>query len=198
VVVETEEETRMKAVIEECVLDLVRADITLETTDAIVNAANPTLLGGGGVDGAIHRSGGPEILDACKEIVAHQGSLATGAAVITAAGRLKARFVIHTVGPVWQGGASGEAELLARCYRSCLALARQRELSTVALPSISTGAYGYPLRQASRIAIDTVTHELAEHPAALSLVRFVLFDETTLGAYMDALTRLRTVEIKPD
>ncbi len=186
----------MRAVVEECVLDLVRGDITLEATEAIVNAANPTLLGGGGVDGAIHRGGGPAILEECQRIAAAQGPLATGGAVITSGGRLKARFVIHTVGPVWHGGGSGEPDLLARCYRSCLELARQRQLSTVAFPSISTGAYGYPLREASRIAIDTVTEDLGAHPAALSLVRFVLFDETTLRAYMDALTRLRTVEIK--
>ncbi|MEM2459623.1 MAG: O-acetyl-ADP-ribose deacetylase, partial [Candidatus Bathyarchaeia archaeon] len=127
-------------------------------TDAIVNAANPSLMGGGGVDGAIHRKGGPKILEECKRIRAteYPDGLPTGKAVITTGGNLKAKYVIHTVGPVWRGGKSGEAELLAEAYRNSLKLAVSKGIKTIAFPSISTGAYGYPIDEASRIALSTV------------------------------------------
>jgi O-acetyl-ADP-ribose deacetylase (regulator of RNase III) len=185
----------MKAVIEGCRLELVKGDITVEKTDAIVNAANSSLLGGGGVDGAIHRAGGTEILEECSAIRAARGSLPAGQAVITRGGKLPARFVIHTVGPVWHGGGSGEEELLRGCYRACLALARERGLRSVAFPSVSTGAYGYPVKQAARAALEAVADELAAQPGALELVRFVLFDPATLAAYTEALTKLRTIAL---
>jgi O-acetyl-ADP-ribose deacetylase (regulator of RNase III) len=187
----------MRVVIEGCTLELCRGDITRESTDAIVNAANSSLLGGGGVDGAIHRAGGPAILEACRAIRAARGALPTGQAVITPAGALAARHVIHTVGPVWQGGDAGEEELLRSCYRSCLELAREHGLRRIAFPSISTGAYRFPVRKAARVALETVSDELAEHPAALELARFVLFDEATLEAYTEALTKLRTIALSP-
>jgi O-acetyl-ADP-ribose deacetylase (regulator of RNase III) len=154
--------------------------------DAIVNAANSSLMGGGGVDGAIHRAGGPAILEECRRIVARQGPLPPGEAVITTAGRLPSRHVIHTVGPVWHGGASGEPETLARCYRSSLRVARAHELRSVAFPSISTGAYGYPVAEAARVALHTVQAEIQE-PGSLELVRWALFSDADLRAYEEAL-----------
>src|SRR3989441_12526558 len=130
-------------------LTLEAGDITEQHVDAIVNAANTTLLGGGGVDGAIHRRGGPAILEACTQIVARQGGCPTGEAVITTGGRLPARFVIHTVGPVWSGGRRGEDDLLAAAYRNSLRLASERDLTTIAVPSISTGAYRFPIERAA-------------------------------------------------
>ncbi len=159
----------------------VQGDITEQRVDAIVNAANTSLLGGGGVDGAIHRVGGPQILEECRKI----GGCPTGQAVITSGGRLPARYVIHTVGPVWQGGHRGEPELLASCYRNSLALAVAHGIKTLAFPSISTGAYHYPLEQAAQVAINAVRgHTLAE-------VRFVLFEARVLEAYQDALAKVR-------
>jgi O-acetyl-ADP-ribose deacetylase (regulator of RNase III) len=170
-------------------LELVQGDITRERTDAIVNAANSSLLGGGGVDGAIHRAGGPAILEACREIRARQGRCAPGDAVITVAGRLAARWVIHTVGPVWRGGAAGEPEVLASCYRRSLALAAAHEARSIAFPSISTGVYGYPVDEAAPVALGAVAAVLggAGAPAPPALVRFVLFDATTFAAYQRAL-----------
>ena len=153
--------------------------------DAIVNAANSSLMGGGGVDGAIHRAGGPEILDECRRIVARQGPLAPGEAVITPAGKLPSRHVIHTVGPVWSGGKRGEAETLARCYRNSLCLARAHALRTVAFPSISTGAFGYPVAEAARVALRAVREEL-EAAGGLDLVRWALFSDADLRAYQEA------------
>jgi O-acetyl-ADP-ribose deacetylase len=153
--------------------------------DAIVNAANSSLMGGGGVDGAIHRAGGPEILEECRRIVARQGSLPAGEAVLTTAGRLPARHVIHTVGPRWAGGTRGEAETLARCYRNSLRLARAHGLGSVAFPSISTGAYGYPVVEAAQVALRAVGDEL-ETAGGLELARWVLFSEADLRAYEDA------------
>jgi O-acetyl-ADP-ribose deacetylase (regulator of RNase III) len=166
---------------------LVRGDITNMETDAIVNAANSSLMGGGGVDGAIHRKGGPQILEECKKIRATQlpTGLPTGKAVITPAGNLKAKHVIHTVGPVWHGGRRGEAELLAQAYQNSLLTALDNGLKTVAFPSISTGAYGYPIRDASRIALKAV-REFLEKEDKLSEVVFVLFSESELKVYMDA------------
>jgi O-acetyl-ADP-ribose deacetylase (regulator of RNase III) len=156
-------------------------------TDAIVNAANPTLMGGGGVDGAIHRKGGPKILEECKRISTTKwpNGLPTGKAVITPGGNLKAKYVIHTVGPVWRGGTSGEPELLAEAYRNSLKLAVSKGLKTIAFPSIITGAYGYPIEEASRIAIATVK-EFLEREDNLDKVIFVLFTRHDLEIYKEA------------
>lgn len=169
------------------VIELKQGDITEEEVDAVVNAANSRLAGGGGVDGAIHRKGGPVIAEQCREIISKIGRLETGKAVYTDAGNLPVRYVIHTVGPVWRGGENGEPELLARAYRSSLEVAAELGVSTVAFPSISTGAYGYPVAQAARVAIEAVTDYLVQHPDRLKEVRFVLFDSDTFSAYRDAL-----------
>lgn len=165
-------------------LELVQGDITRQDTDAIVNAANTSLLGGGGVDGAIHRAGGPAILAACRKL----GGCATGDAKITPGGRLRARHVIHTVGPVYHGGGDREAALLASAYRRSLEVAREHGIRSIAFPSISTGAYRYPLREAARIAIDTVSAYLRAHPD-IELVRFVLFSDADLAVYAELLER---------
>ena len=157
-------------------LEVVQGDITRLPVDVIVNAANSSLMGGGGVDGAIHRAGGPAILEECRAIVARQGGCPTGEAVITGAGRLPARYVIHTVGPVWRGGKEGETEALASCYRRSLELALQHGCRTIAFPNISTGVYGFPKPQAARIAVSTVATFLAEH-TEIDRVVFVCFDE---------------------
>jgi O-acetyl-ADP-ribose deacetylase (regulator of RNase III) len=173
-------------------LVLLRGDITEQEVDAIVNAANSTLLGGGGVDGAIHRRGGPDILTACRAVRRDRwpDGMPPGGAVVTTAGRLPARRVIHTVGPVWRGGTQDEPEILARAYRSSLGAAREEGLRSVAFPSISTGAYGYPIRAAAQIALGTVAGVLADHPEAFDEVRFVLFKDADLGVYGDALDAL--------
>lgn len=166
---------------------LVQGDITEMDTDAIVNAANPTLMGGGGVDGAIHRKGGPKILEECKRIRATEwpNGLPTGKAVMTSGGNLKARYVIHTVGPVWRGGTHGEPELLAEAYRNSLRLAVSKGLKTIAFPSISTGAYGYPIERACRIALSTVK-EFVEKEGKLEEVRLVLFTKQDFETYRKA------------
>ena len=171
---------------------LSQGDITKEATDAIVNAANSSLLGGGGVDGAIHRAGGSAILEECKAIRARQGECPTGEAVITGGGKLTARHVIHTVGPVWHGGGRQEADLLAACYRNSLRLAVENQLRSVAFPSISTGAYRYPVAQAAAVALQTVTQFLEEQGDAPDEVRFVLFDQATYDAYAHALDGLES------
>ncbi len=163
-------------------IELVKGDITQQDTDAIVNAANTSLLGGGGVDGAIHRAGGPAILAECKQL----GGCATGDAKITTGGHLKARYVIHTVGPVYRDGQHGEAELLASAYRSSLEVAAEHRIATVAFPSISTGAYGYPIAPAARVALRTVAQQLAGR-SPITLVRFVLFSAADLATYEQAL-----------
>jgi O-acetyl-ADP-ribose deacetylase len=173
-------------------LFLMRGDITKQNVDAIVNAANSSLMGGGGVDGAIHRAGGPTILEECKQIRAMHGQCAPGDAVITGGGNLNARFVIHTVGPIWRGGSTNENIVLASAYRKSLDLALQYEIRTISFPSISTGAYGYPLDKAAEIALTTVI-EFCENIAKQQLldeVRFVLFDQFTQNAYEDALQKL--------
>jgi O-acetyl-ADP-ribose deacetylase (regulator of RNase III) len=169
------------------VIRLVQGDITNMETDAIVNAANSSLMGGGGVDGAIHRRGGPTILEECKRIRATEWpqGLPTGKAVITSGGNLKAKHVIHTVGPIWHGGSRGEPELLAQAYQNSLKLASEKGLKTVAFPSISTGAYGYPIEQASHVALGTVKTFL-EKEDRLDEVVFVLFSERALETYVDA------------
>ena len=166
-------------------LELVEGDITRQDTEAIVNAANTTLLGGGGVDGAIHRAGGREILEECKKI----GGCPTGEARITTGGRLKAQWVIHTVGPIYRDGNHREPELLASAYRNSLRLASERGIQSVAFPSISTGAYGYPMMDAARIAFRTVIEFLQGHPE-IRLVRFVLFGQAALRAYEEVLESL--------
>ena len=156
-------------------LEAVKGDITAEEVDAIVNAANTSLLGGGGVDGAIHRAAGPELLDACRPL----GGCRTGDAKATPAFRLRARWVIHTVGPVWRGGGAGEAELLASCYRRSLEVAGELGARSVAFPAISTGVYGYPAEEAATIAVDTIRAT----PTTVELVRLVAFDDRTRGLY---------------
>jgi O-acetyl-ADP-ribose deacetylase (regulator of RNase III) len=175
----------MRVMIGRTALELVRGDITLEKTDAIVNAANSSLMGGGGVDGAIHRAGGPRILEECREIRARSGRLPTGGAVATTGGDLSARYVIHTVGPVWKGGTAGEPEKLAACYRNSLAIAVEKGLESIAFPSISTGAYGYPVERAAGTALSAVAAFLREEKPPLETVRFVLFSESDLEAYRE-------------
>jgi O-acetyl-ADP-ribose deacetylase (regulator of RNase III) len=170
-------------------LELVEGDITAQDTEAIVNAANSTLLGGGGVDGAIHRAGGPQILEECRKT----GGCPTGEARLTTGGRLLARWVIHTVGPIYHDGKRGEPERLASAYRNSLRLASERGIIRLAFPSISTGAYRYPLAEAARIALRVVIEYLEIHPE-IRLVRFVLFGQAALRIYEQALaelTRLR-------
>jgi O-acetyl-ADP-ribose deacetylase len=165
------------------------ADITSETTDAIVNAANSSLLGGGGVDGAIHRAGGPAILSECRQIVSKIGSLPVGKAVITTGGNLTAKHVIHTVGPVYRGGEFGEAEQLASCHRESIRLADRNALQSLSFPAISTGAFGYPVSEAAPIALASSIEELAS-AQHVTKVRFVLFDIATLRAYTRAAEKL--------
>ena len=164
------------------------ADITRETTDAIVNAANSSLLGGGGVDGAIHRAGGPAILAECKTIVAKIGSLPAGKAVITTGGNLGAGHVIHTVGPIYRDGRHGEPENLTSCYRESIRLAERYRLKSLSFPAISTGAYSYPVSEAAPIAISATIEALktAEH---VRVVRLVFFDANTLRQYISAAER---------
>ena len=163
-------------------MKLVKGDITKLNVDAIVNAANSSLMGGGGVDGAIHRAGGPAILEDCRKIIARQGSCKTGEAVITTGGNLPASYVIHTVGPVWNNGNSGEALKLASCYRNSLALAKQHGVSSIAFPNISTGIYGYPKPEAAQIAVESVRTWLEETGAAMTIY-FVCFDEENYQLY---------------
>jgi O-acetyl-ADP-ribose deacetylase len=178
---------RMEIMINQSRLSLIQGDITRQNTDAIVNAANSSLMGGGGVDGAIHRAGGPQILEECKQIVATQGRLPAGKAVITTGGRLPAKYVIHTVGPVWYGGQNKEAETLAGAYRESLRLAEKNRLKSLSFPSISTGAYGYPVDRAAGVAMETVIAFLKSEAASLQQVVFVLFDKSTYDAYAIAL-----------
>ncbi len=177
----------MEMSINQTKLSITQGDITKQATDAIVNAANPSLMGGGGVDGAIHRAGGPAILEECKQIVSRQGRLPTGKAVITSGGNLKARYVIHTVGPVWHGGNSGEPELLASAYRESLKVAAENNLSSISFPSISTGAYGYPAVKAAKVAIRTAASFLQERGTSIREVVFVLFDSAIFESYSSVL-----------
>jgi len=170
-------------------LILKEGDITKEEVVAIANAANSSLMGGGGVDGAIHRAGGPAILEECKKIRTERGKLPTGQAVITCAGNLPARHVIHTVGPIWHGGGSGEPGLLRSCYRQSLKLAEEFNCQSVAFPSISTGVYGYPVNLAAPVAIKAVLDFLKEKGYPCE-VYFVLFDKITYEAYCKALSEI--------
>ncbi len=176
--------------INQTTLSLLQGDITLQATDAIVNAANPSLLGGGGVDGAIHRTGGRAILEECKAIVRSQGRLPTGKAVITTGGKLPARYIIHTVGPVWRGGSANEAALLTAAYHACLNLATEHHLASIAFPSISTGAYRYPVAEAAAVAVQAVASFLMHEQTSLHEVLFVLFDSSTYQQYRAALELL--------
>ncbi len=176
-------------IINQAKLSILQGDITRQTTDTIVNAANSSLMGGGGVDGAIHRAGGPAILEECIQIVSLQGRLPSGQAVITNAGNMKSKHVIHTVGPIWHGGKQGEADLLASAYRESLQLAAENNLSSISFPSISTGAYSYPLDEASRIALKTVASFLSATTSIKEVV-FVLFDSRTFDAYTTALREI--------
>jgi len=166
-------------------LELLEGDITQQDTEAIVNAANNSLRGGGGVDGAIHRAGGPKILEECLKI----GGCPSGEARLTRGGNLKAKYVIHTVGPIYKDGLHREPELLASCYRESLKLASLKGIKSVAFPSISTGAYGYPVGDAAQIALKTTLTFLKEHPE-IERVRFVLFGQTTYQTYAQALRKL--------
>jgi O-acetyl-ADP-ribose deacetylase len=164
-------------------LSLVVGDITKQHVDAIVNAANAGLVGGGGVDGAIHHAGGPAIMEECDRIREEQGGCPTGHAVATTAGKLKAKAVIHTVGPRWRGGRHGEERLLAQAYRSSLELAASRGYRTLAIPSISTGVYGYPVSKASEVALRTILETLSERPGDFDEVKMVLFSKSDLDVY---------------
>jgi O-acetyl-ADP-ribose deacetylase (regulator of RNase III) len=168
-------------------LELVQGDITLQEVDAIVNAANSALAGGGGVDGAIHRAAGPVLMQQTRE--RYPQGCPTGDAVVTDAGRLKARHVFHAVGPVWRGGSANEAALLASAYRRCLALAVEHACTSVAFPAISTGVYGYPKDLAAEVSLATVREHLLQQPAPV-LVRFVLFDGGSFGAFARVLESL--------
>lgn len=180
----------MKLVIRDCAIELCQGDIAAQAADAIVNAANRHLAGGGGVDGAIHRAGGPAIMADTRR--RYPDGCPTGSAVVGAAGNLSARYVIHAVGPVWNGGAAGEADLLAAAYRRSLELAAEHGCESVALPALSTGAYGYPLDEASRVAVAAAVEHLRRF-AAPAVVRFVLWGQAALDAFCAALQEAAAV-----
>lgn len=185
----------MKVLVGRCVLELVQGDITLQAVDAIVNAANADLAGGGGVDGAIHRRGGESIMEETRR--RYPEGCPTGSAVISGAGQLAARHVIHAVGPVWRGGGRGEPDLLKSAHRRCLELARQHQCASIAFPAISTGVYGYPMDQAARQALETVHAFLREH-AQPDLVRFVLFGPVAWQAFCDVLQEWKLPGATPE
>lgn len=168
-------------------IELVQGDITRQETDAIVNAANSSLLGGGGVDGAIHRAAGPMLLEECKKIKMQRGNLPSGKAVTTSGGLLKARFVIHTVGPVWQGGRYNEPQILENCYCNSMAEAERFRCRTVSFPSIATGAYHYPVPAAAQIAVRTIAELLHEDKHSVLTVRFVLFEKEIFDRYVEVV-----------
>ncbi len=184
----TTKRSYMQAKIGKAKLILLQGDITEENTDAIVNAANSSLLGGGGVDGAIHRAGGPKILEECKEIRKKQGICPTGEAVITTGGNLKTKYVIHTVGTIWRGGNQNEDNLLKNCYLNSLKLVKERRIKSISFPSISTGAYRFPIERASRIALKTVIDFLQNN--GFEEVRFVLFSKKDLEIYCKNLKEI--------
>lgn len=168
-------------------IQFVKGDITkIDNVDAIVNAANSSLLGGGGVDGAIHRAAGPDLLFECRLL----GGCKTGQAKLTKAYRLSCQYIIHTVGPVWNGGSHNEDNLLADCYRNALGLAAEHGIKRIAFPSISTGIYAFPVERAAKIAVGTAQQYLTEHPDLFDVVMWVLFDDRTLAAYQEAARQL--------
>jgi O-acetyl-ADP-ribose deacetylase (regulator of RNase III) len=173
-------------------VEVIQGDITKVKVDAIVNAANSSLMGGGGVDGAIHRAGGPAILEECKKIVARQGGCKTGEAVMTTAGNLPANYVIHTVGPVWRGGHEGEREKLSNCYKNSLRLAEENNCHSLAFPNISTGVYGFPKAEAARISVETVVHYLNQE-SKIERVLFVCFDQENFDLVQAELSRAHPV-----
>jgi O-acetyl-ADP-ribose deacetylase (regulator of RNase III) len=178
----------MKVQINSTEVELVQGDIVLQQVDALVNAANTRLAGGGGVDGAIHRAGGPAIMQESRR--RYPEGCPTGDAVVTGAGQLQARYVIHAVGPVYSTGKAGEPEKLANAYRRCLEVALANGCASMAFPSLSTGAYRYPTSEAAPIALRTVVQFIRDHPGALRVIRFVLFDQETLGIYGTALEQI--------
>ncbi len=167
-------------------IDIIKGDITKVSVDAIVNAANTSLLGGGGVDGAIHRAGGQAILEDCRKIISRQGGCKVGQAVITTAGKLPSKYVIHTVGPVWNGGQKKEAQKLTDCYNNSLQLAVDNDCKTIAFPCISTGIYGYPIKEAAKIAVASVL-EFVSGSDKIDKVTFVCFDDNNFEAINDQL-----------
>jgi O-acetyl-ADP-ribose deacetylase (regulator of RNase III) len=182
----------LQRIVGDTLVSLVLGDITDQDCDAIVNAANSSLLGGGGVDGAIHRKGGPKVQEECIAIrkTKYPNGLPTGEAVVTTGGDLTARHIIHTVGPVWRGGGEGEGELLSKAYRNFLDSAQSLGIRSIAFPSISTGAYGYPIEKASRIALDAAIDFLLKGNRSLKEVRFVLFSEGEYKTYEDVFGRI--------
>jgi O-acetyl-ADP-ribose deacetylase len=174
-----------------CQLQLLKGDITTIAVDAIVNAANSALAGGGGVDGAIHRAGGPAIMRELDEIRARTGGCETGSAVVTGAGRLPAKYIFHAVGPRYRDGRQGEADLLARCYSTCLNLAAENEVKSISFPAISTGIYGYPIQEAADIALRITTEWLRDHSEPLRIVKFIQFSDADHQIYRDRAAELR-------
>ena len=181
----------MQIEVNNCQIELIRGDITDQEVDAIVNAANSSLAGGGGVDGAIHRRGGPAIMRETNE--KYPNGCPTGSAVVSGGGNLKAKFVFHAVGPRWKDGTANESELLKSAYRTCLELAVKHECHSIAFPSISTGIYGFPIQQAASIALQTVIDFLREESELLRLVRFCLFSDADLDVYSQALDAINTI-----
>ena len=184
----------MEVTVNRTVIRLLQGDITRQATDAIVNAANSGLMGGGGVDGAIHRAGGPSIMEECRRIRDEIGRLPAGKAVITTGGNLKAKYVIHTVGPVWHGGSRGEAGTLASAHSESLKLAAEKGLQSVSFPAISTGAYGYPMELAARVALQSVI-DFAGKSASLREVSFVLFDSPTYRIYANVFSQIAPKDV---
>jgi O-acetyl-ADP-ribose deacetylase (regulator of RNase III) len=180
----------VKAKVKETLLQTVQGDITREKVDAIVNAANSSLMGGGGVDGAIHRAGGPAIVEECRKIVSEHGRLLAGQAVITTGGKLPAKYVIHTVGPVWRGGSGGEEATLASCYTECLKLASANKIESISFPAISTGIYGYPLGSAARVALNGVVKYLEANSTTIEQIHFVLYDTNAYNIYAAEFARI--------
>jgi O-acetyl-ADP-ribose deacetylase len=174
-------------------INVIKGDITKQQVDAIVNAANNSLLGGGGVDGAIHKAGGPAILEECKKIRERQGGCPTGEAVITTGGNLPAKYVIHTVGPVWEDGEHKEAELLHNCYINSLQLAEKNQVRSIAFPNISTGVYGYPKKEAASIAVNAVREYLENHDTNLQTINFVCFDDENFHLYDRLINEATTI-----
>lgn len=179
----------MQIKVKNTILSILHGDITVQDTQAIVNAANSSLMGGGGVDGAIHRAGGPKILGHCKRIRRESGMLPPGNAVITTAGNMPSEFVIHTVGPIWRGGHNKEPEILKNCYRNVLTLAARESIKSISFPSISTGIYGYPIEKANKIALAMVI-EYVERHNFFDEIRFVLFSEYDRVVYENTLGKL--------